>query len=328
MKKHVKVNEALLDSIAKHSPSIHEDMAALARTAEVEDLVIKRRQQPGLAEFKIQDDEEQTIVGMSSTRFMDRDNEIVVPGGVDLTQFEKAPVKLWNHQWSELPIGKVTHIRATSKGLLTKAVIGGTEFANEVFSAVKFGSLKTSSIGFIPTLILRNGSPEFNKMVDKLTKSWEEFNSKIADQLVNIIAKSVLLEDSLTPVPANIDATLIAVSDKQLGIRAKSLSAMGFEVEIAETPEDLEQIYAKMLNDDIELFISGDIAQKQPEIGKKPPESIEKAELKPNNKAKEIITQKRIILLPMRNKMSLEEKKALITDEYAWQGRKAAGKIR
>ena len=157
MKRYVDLDETL-NRMAKSCESVHEDIEALVQDAEVDELKVKRAGNVHGSDFKVLDGEEQTVVGMSSTRYVDRDNEIVVPKGVDLSHYVKAPVKLWNHNWDMPPIGKNLAIKATSKGLLAKTAIGGTEFANEIWKAVSFGSLNTSSIGFIPTKVLRNGT--------------------------------------------------------------------------------------------------------------------------------------------------------------------------
>ena len=264
MKKHLEISENLLQKMEKHNPAIHEEMEALTKDIEMDEVIMKRRSVPGAADFKISPDESQTVVGMSSTRFVDRDREIVVPKGVDLSQFRKAPVKLWNHDWQGLPVGKNVAIRAVKDGLIAKTWVGGTDFAMDIFKAIQAELITTSSIGFIPTKVFSNGGPGFSDEVGRLKKLWPDLTSKIIDGVSSIISKSILLEDSYVNVASNIDSGVMAVSSKSFDITKKHLEKMGYiveEVEEGEALEGLEAWYKSL-----------------PIVGKTPPKEVEKEE--------------------------------------------------
>ena len=182
MKRRVDLTEKFLEKMEHYSPSIQEDVAAIVKDVEVEDVCLKRGNIPGNAEFKIDKNEERTVVGMSSTRFVDRHREIVVPKGVDLTQFRKAPVKLWNHDHNKV-VGMDVAIKAVKDGLLAKTKLADTDEALDVFKLIQFGAVNTSSIGFIPTKMLFSGNHGFGDEIDKLKKQWPDFTSKQADEV-------------------------------------------------------------------------------------------------------------------------------------------------
>ncbi len=250
MRASIKLSEGFLSKMAAYSPSIHEDIEEITKDIEMDEVRLKRSNIPGNAEFKIDKSEERTTIGMSSTRHVDRHREIVVPKGVDLTQFRKAPVKLWNHDHNKV-IGKNPAIKAVRDGILSKTVFAPIDDAVKVFELIKFGAINTNSIGFIPTKVFRNGQPGFGTEVDNLKKVWDDFTTKMADSVTNIISKSILLEDSVAPVPANIDARLMAVSEKNMDYVRKSLEDVGINVEIIEEVDEIEnelEAYYKSLS--------------------------------------------------------------------------------
>jgi len=322
MRTKIKLSESYLKNIEAHNPAIHEEIEQATKDAEVDSLIVKRSAVPTASDFKIASDEEQTVVGMSSTRGIDRDNEVIVPQGVNLDQFRQAPVKLFNHSWNELPVGKVPSIKAVKNGLLSKTVFGGTTFADEVWKAVQFGSLRTNSIGFIPTAKVFQGDRDFGEVVDKLDKRWDGF-AKTARNISSIIVKSILLEDSIVPVPANPEALVQAVSSKSLAIRAESLEAMGFEVKVFETEDEcLEDLY-----DSLHLINEKNLTEEEGDGEEIPPETLENAEEKHNdNDSGEKKPTVRLVMLGER-KNSAEDMLRKVQEEVAWLSRKHNGKI-
>jgi hypothetical protein len=333
MRTQIKLSEAYLSNLEGYNPAIHEEIDTLLKEAEVEELVLKRSAIPGSADFKISPDEERTIVGFSSTPDLDRDQEIVVPQGANLDQFRKSPVKIFNHNWngSILPIGKVPAIKATVKGLLSKSVIGGNDFADQVWKTIQFGALQSNSIGFIPTEKVFQGERAFGEAVDKLDKRIEGFK-KAAKGARAIILKYILLEDSIVPVPANPEAINYLMSDKSFGIKAEALEKMGFEVKMVDTADGLEELYESLCiekksqhTDENGTFIGDG-------VGKKSPENVEidEKDLNTNIESEEeppaapII---RVVAVPQNPKSADLSLHKLIQDK-AWEARKARGAIR
>lgn len=82
--------------------------------------------------------------GIASTPQVDRQNEVVVPGGA---QYNLPLPCLWAHKHAE-PLGVVESIEARADGLHITALLGNSAKANEAMELVAMGGLSWS-IGFI-----------------------------------------------------------------------------------------------------------------------------------------------------------------------------------
>jgi len=163
---------------------------------------------------------ERTFVGYASTRTVDRDGEVVLPQGMDLSQFRKAPVLLWGHKWSEPPVGRDTHVENDGFGLKTRSELADTALALDLWKLVKAKMLKTSSIGYVPLAYVTPQSKGWGDMMDTM-RGWPEWDRKSEPQAV--VTKALMLEHSLVSVPANIDALVLSVKELGLSELAKSL---------------------------------------------------------------------------------------------------------
>lgn len=76
----------------------------------------------------------------------DRDDEVVIPIGIDLKNFNINPVMLFNHDRDKM-IGNFSEVNITAQGLYVKGEVHKA-LNPEVFAAVKAGVLKCFSIGF------------------------------------------------------------------------------------------------------------------------------------------------------------------------------------
>jgi HK97 family phage prohead protease len=120
---------------------------------------------------------------LASTAAIDRQGDSIDQAGWDVSDYKKNPVVLWAHDYSLPPIAKGVNINPNdTRGLVLDFQFADTVFAQEIKTLVDGGFLSASSVGFMP--MERNG---------------------------NIITKSVLLEVSLVPVPANQEALMLAV---------------------------------------------------------------------------------------------------------------------
>lgn len=267
------VRESLQEKIA--NAEVDSDNLCLKRTQYVGDFNTKAAHAVG--DFEIEKGETQTAIGYSSTREVDRDHEIVVPNGGDLRDYKKAgAVKMFNHDWTGLPVGKNLRIKSDGFGIAHKTKYGGNDFANDVFSTMQFGSLKTSSIGFIPLKILWNGTNDFNKFIDKAIEAWDEFESKTADSVYAIISKWALLEDSIVGVPANPGAVTTAVSNKSLTIHLKSLERMGFDV-----TDIVEDEFTSLVTAQKRLIVFDEASEIEAEEHEKKTKSAQKVDKEP-----------------------------------------------
>lgn len=129
----------------------------------------------------------------------DRVNDIVEPSGLETSNYLKTnPVVLWQHDDSELPIGKCISLYTAPDGIIATVefVDPDTPFvgpkAEAIFSLIKQGVLNAVSIGFNVTECFMN---EYGGMT---------------------ITEAELVEFSIVNVPCNRDAILIDHSEKTL----------------------------------------------------------------------------------------------------------------
>ena len=134
-----------------------------------------------------------TFEVIASTQGKDRDGEIVLQDGIDITNYLKNPVILFGHDYWSLPIGKATEVVKETDKMIIKGVFASAEanpIAQQVRKLYEEGILCAVSIGFIP-------------------KQYEG----------NVITQCELLELSFVPVPANADALSMLSLAKERGVQ-------------------------------------------------------------------------------------------------------------
>lgn len=177
---------------------------------------------------------EGTLVGYITSNNLDRDHEIVVAQGIQLTQYRKNPVVLLSHNYYDLPIGKNLWIKAdeNKRGLIAKTKFAGTDEAQKVYNYVKDEFPIGLSIGFIPLEI------KYKEDFDGLDIEELKISKKDLNKAYAVITRSVLLEYSLVAVPANPEALSIAVKQevfpKEWDIKLEDIKTEGEDVEIEE----------------------------------------------------------------------------------------------
>ena len=144
---------------------------------------------------------ERAVVAVISTPAVDRDREVLLPKGADLTAFKKNPVVLWAHDYSAPPIGKAMWIKKTAEDIRAKIQFAKTNFAEEIFQLFQDGILKAFSVGFDPW------ASESHKPDEKELEANPEWAG-----VERIYTKWPLLEFSAVPIPANAEALAVAVS--------------------------------------------------------------------------------------------------------------------
>lgn len=174
---------------------------------------------------------ERADISIIATGAIDRDREILIPKGVDLSQFRANPVVTFNHAYDRLPIGKAAWIRydadldAIKAKTLYEARPDGWAsdwIPDAIFSMVKNGTMLGKSIGALPLKVHRP------------TK--EEIARNPAMKNVRLIYDEVaMFEYSVVPVPANQDALVEAVSKGM--VTADALKALGMELPESPPPE-------------------------------------------------------------------------------------------
>lgn len=186
-----------------------------------------------------------------SARTMDRDNEIVVPKGLNLNEFRKYMHVLVNHNYSLLPIGSDEMIEADDfgiKALTNHANTGEGTLANVVWHLVEQGHMKASSIGIVPTTFTKPGHRDWDTVANKLQSSWKEFSKDVAAKSRSrIITGGVLLEHSFVSVPCNIDAEMLHVV-KGFSLADKVIKQLGWEPEVINKKEEEKKVEEKHID--------------------------------------------------------------------------------
>lgn len=179
-------------------------------------------------------DEDMTVAAGSreavqwvSKRGIDRDGEILIPGGAITRDFMKAPQVFVNHNYMELPVGSDVWLRKTDEGLIARTKYATTPRANDVFTLKQEGHLRTQSVGFSPVEWVSKDDTGFAKLRDKLIEAWPEFK-KNADAVNRIFSKWVVFEHSDVGIPANPEALQLAVA-KGFNVSPETFESLGIK---------------------------------------------------------------------------------------------------
>lgn len=202
-------------------------------------LFLQRRGHSEKAKTNQLDEGSRAAIKYVSTRTMDRDNEIIVPSGIQTKEFMKYGHVLWGHNYSLPPLGSDEWIKADDYGLLAKTIYADTgdgTMANVLWNLVQQGHQKASSIGFVPLTFTQPGHNDFDRVVGKLESTWPEL-SKTKDKIRSIYTKVILLEHSDVAVPANVNSEIVEVA-KGFGASDEILTVLGLsEVDTKQAPE-------------------------------------------------------------------------------------------
>lgn len=146
------------------------------------------------------DEDSRTVIACISTDSVDRDNEVVLPMGLQKGQYGGNPVVLYGHDYSSLPVGSTQWIKADNNTVIAKYRISDkTQTARDIWGLLQDGTLRAHSIGFLPM----EQSPPTAIEVER-RPDWKGCR--------NVVRKWELLEFSLVAVPCNAEALALAVS--------------------------------------------------------------------------------------------------------------------
>lgn len=143
------------------------------------------------------------ITFVLSTNDVDRDSEVLLPKGINVKEFKKNPILLWNHDAYNRPaIGKllmdtmeITEEKVSSD---VQFDIENDSYANMIYNKYKSGFLNSGSVRFQPT---QTGDPIYTEQRGVTFEKWN------------------LIEFSAVNIPANTNANAIQreyESDKEL----------------------------------------------------------------------------------------------------------------
>lgn len=124
------------------------------------------------------DEKNRTVTFVVSDGNVDRHGESLNPNGWMVKNYMNNPVVLFGHKYDELPIGKTIKFWVENANEVLATIEMAThEYAEKVWTLIKGGFLKATSVGFIPKELDEKG--EF---------TWSQME---------------LLEISVVPIPAN-----------------------------------------------------------------------------------------------------------------------------
>ena len=147
----------------------------------------------------------------SSEKEPDRDGDIVVVDGIDISKFSENPVILFAHNYRSMSIGKAVDIKKEGEDLIIGVEFAETEEGQKIQYLVDNGYMKAVSIGFIPKEVYSKDG-WWGEKFDRLQERYPDWYEKNKEKLLvvdTVIWKSELLELSVVPVPANQNALLI-----------------------------------------------------------------------------------------------------------------------
>lgn len=205
-------------------------------------------------------DGEHADISVITSDTVDRDKEVVLPRGLDFSQFLKNPVVTFCHNYSTLPVGKCLWVKmeSISDGDCWKAKTLYTPRPNEallpkekeflpdiVWHYVREGFMPGKSIGFIP-LSYRDFTPDEIRA-----------NPKWADATWGVVPEALILEYAVCPVQANPDALVENVAKMRAkGITSKSMTdALGLIVPEVIPPMAEEAIPKQIEEPEIKSFV-------------------------------------------------------------------------
>lgn len=165
---------------------------------------------------------------------VDRDGDAVAPFGMDITEYQKNPVILFQHKRDE-PIGRAVNIEKREDGIYMVMHIF-KDLNQKVYNAVRLGALSAFSIGF------------------KVSDVYYDEEKDIF-----YLVKTLLLENSIVSVPANqesiIDSVVMSNGTKCLAIhgedyvsKTETSSEEGKFETIVETVEQLSNSFDTLLD--------------------------------------------------------------------------------
>jgi HK97 family phage prohead protease len=149
---------------------------------------------------------ERAVIAKISTISVDRDGDVMLPSGADLTDYNKNPVVLFGHDAGQIPVGKAVAIQTRSRDIVAKVVFADRPpqhpdsqewVPDTILSLFQQGMLNAFSVGFT---------------IDDARDANRRDKARFGDGVQRVITDWKLVEFSVVPVPANQDALAVAVS--------------------------------------------------------------------------------------------------------------------
>lgn len=193
-------------------------------------------------------DGERSDISKVSTNALDREYEVVLPEGIDLSWFQRNPIVTFAHKYDEMPVGRCKWIKHVPDALLAKTIYAskpdnwsGDWLPDAIFALTQQQVLRGKSIGFLPTK-LRSPTPE----EIKAHPSW--------DKAAAVIESAMLLEYAVAPVPVNQECLVEAVAKgfgsqvRRLGLEVPMIDLLLRSLEQVDSKKIADSLYNKLIN--------------------------------------------------------------------------------
>lgn len=152
---------------------------------------------------------ERTIEGWASRIEPDRDNDVIIPKGIQTESFSKNPVLMSSHDYHRSPLGEVTYLyKKPDEGLYFKAKLGTHKEAQDTLDMINQMGFVGVSIGFLP---IKSSKMTAGMVRDELGVDIGELDTY---KNLRVISKLNLLEISLVRVPSCPDCVVTRKSKK------------------------------------------------------------------------------------------------------------------
>ena len=156
-----------------------------------------------LAQIKAAGDGDRSFEAIITTNAVDRDNEVLLPDGMDATDWQTNPVIFWNHNY-DVPIGKGTDLNRAKSQWTARGTIAerpaehvGEWFPDTIRALMQQDIVRGVSVGFVPV---------------NSRKPTPADREAFGDAVVKVHNRWKLLEFSVTPLPANQEALIQQVA--------------------------------------------------------------------------------------------------------------------
>jgi hypothetical protein len=164
------------------------------------------------------DEQERSVVHYITTDAIDREKEIVLPDGLDFSEYRQNAIVLWAHKYDQPPIGKNLWVRREGNGWLAKTVFAPTQRGEECWQLAKGDFLKAWSIGFLGDKGF-SGAPTQKELNEH--PAWKDAHC--------IHRKAKVVEYSMCDVGCNQEALTRALQTKAISLSPDFAKELGLE---------------------------------------------------------------------------------------------------
>ena len=165
---------------------------------------------------------ERAVIARISTVSVDRDGDVMLPSGADLSDYKKNPVVMFGHDQGAIPVGKAVAINTRSRDIVAKVVFA--ERPPEHPAAAEW--VPDTLLWLFQQKVLSAFSVGFT--ITEAREADKRDRARFGEGVRQVITDWKLVEFSVVPVPSNQDALAMAVSKG--GVRADSWTLTELEM--------------------------------------------------------------------------------------------------